>query len=419
MKQEYSISIYLDTRREKASGKYPVKLRVFTSTPRKQKLYPTKFEFTKKEFKSIWLTDKPRSEYKAERKKIKALEVKADKVAENLTPFTFEAFERKLYRKPSDGVRVMFQYDQAIQELVKHNQVGTASTYELSQKSIIDFVTNKSNHKYSSLNFYDITVAWLKDYETYMTETKGRSLTTVSMYVRVLRAMFNRAIEEKEIDQEHYPFGKRRYQVPATQNVKKALTREQLRKLFLTESSTPEQQKAKDFWFFSYACNGMNIKDIALLTFKDIKDGKVEFYRAKTLNTSKQKLKPITAYLNEFTLGIIAKYGSANKEPTNRVFAIIKEGSTPQHQQVQIKNFTRFINQNLKKLAKANGLPEEISTYWARHSFATNAVRKGASMEFIQESLGHGNIGTTQNYFAGFDSEARKEFSKGIMDFDT
>ena len=56
MKQEYAISIYLDTRREKASGKYPVKLRVFTSTPRKQKLYPTKFEFTKKEFQSIWQT---------------------------------------------------------------------------------------------------------------------------------------------------------------------------------------------------------------------------------------------------------------------------------------------------------------------------------------------------------------------------
>ena len=62
--------------------------------------------------------------------------------------------------------------------------------------------------------------------------------------------------------------------------------------------------------------------------------------------------------------------------------------------------------------------PEQISTYWARHRFATNALRKGASMEFIQESFGHGNIQTTQNYFAGFDSATRKEFSKGIMDFD-
>jgi len=95
--------------------------------------------------------------------------------------------------------------------LIKRNQIGTASTYELSQKSIIDFVTNKSNQKYSTLTFYDISPGWLKDYETYMADTKARSLTTVSMYVRVLRAMFNRAIEEKEIDQEHYPFGKRRY----------------------------------------------------------------------------------------------------------------------------------------------------------------------------------------------------------------
>lgn len=418
MKQEYAISIYLDTRRKKDSGKYPVKLRVFTSTPRKQKLYPTKFEFTKKEFKSIWLTDKPRTEHKGKRKEIKAVEVKADKVAADLTPFTFEAFERKLYRKPGDGVRVTFQYEQAIQELLKRTQIGTASTYELSQKSIIDFVSSKSNNKYSTLTFYDINPGWLQDYETYMTDTKGRSLTTVSMYVRVLRALFNRAIEEKEIDQEHYPFGKRRYQVPATRNIKKALTREQLGKLFHAEPGTPEQQRAKDFWFFSYACNGMNIKDIALLTYKDIQGGKVEFYRAKTRNTSKQKLKPVTAYLNEFAQGIIEKYGNDNKEPGNRVFDIITERSTPQQQQVQIKNFTRSINQNLKKLAKAYDLPDDISTYTARHSFATNAVRSGASMEFIQESLGHENLTTTQNYFAGFDDDTKKEFADSIMNFD-
>jgi len=418
MKQEYAISIYLDTRREKASGKYPVKLRVFTSTPRKQKLYPTKFEFTKKEYKSIWLTDKPRTEHKGKRKEIKAVEVRADKVAADLIPFTFEAFDRKLYRKPGDGVRVKFQYEQAIQELLKRTQIGTASTYELSQKSIIDFVTNSKNHKYSALTFYDITPGWLEDYEAYMTETKKRSETTVSMYVRVLRALFNRAIEEKEIDQEHYPFGKRRYQVPAPENKKKALNWEQLGKLFHAKPSTPEQQKAKDFWFFSYACNGMNIKDIALLTYKDIQDGKVEFYRAKTRKTSKKKKKPVTAYLNEFAQGVIEKYGSDNKEHGSRVFDIIKDGSTPQQQQAQIKNFTRAINQNLKKLAKAIGLPDDISTYTARHSFATNAVRNGATMEFIQESLGHENLTTTQNYFAGFDDDTKKEFADSIMNFD-
>jgi site-specific recombinase XerD len=83
----------------------------------------------------------------------------------------------------------------------------------------------------------------------------------------------------------------------------------------------------------------------------------------------------------------------------------------------KVKNFTRFIDQHIKRLAKAKGITEEISVYWARHSFATTSIRKGASMELVSESLGHGNIRTTQGYFAGFDSETKREFANSLMDF--
>jgi len=58
-----------------------------------------------------------------------------------------------------------------------------------------------------------------------------------------------------------------------------------------------------------------------------------------------------------------------------------------------------------------------VSTYWARHSFATNAIRNGASMEFVQESLGHGSLSTTQQYFAGFENEAKRDFFQKLMNF--
>ena len=418
MNQDYSISMYLDTRRAKASGKYPVKLRVYTAAPRKQKLYPTTFEFTEKEFNSIWLTSKPRSQYKVQRKKLKAVEVRADKVAEKLIPFTFEGFEHRLYRKSGDGILVKYHYTQVINKLTERSQLGTASNYDLSQKSIIEFVEIVTKHKYDTLSFFDITADWLKDYEHYMTEGKGRSSTTVGIYLRPLRAIFNKAIDEREIEREYYPFGKRGYIVPATRNVKKALSREQLRTLFHAKPGVPEQQKAKDFWFFSYACNGMNIKDIALLRFKDIQHGKVEFFRAKTRLTSKGNLRAVTAFLNDFSQGIIDKYSNDIRYPESLVFDILTGDETPQRQHAKIKNFTRFVNQHLKKLCRANDLPEQISTYWARHSFATNAVRNGATMEFIQESLGHENLATTQSYFAGFDSDTKKEFADTIMNFD-
>jgi integrase/recombinase XerD len=418
MKQDYSISIYLDTRRAKSNKLYPVKLRVFTPIPRRQKLYPTIFEFNEKEFNSIWNTTKPRKEYQEKRKEILSVESKAIEVAKLLKPFTFEQFEKQLFRNPGDGIKLKYHYENAIAELKAHNQVGTASTYSLSQSSIKKYVEEVLNLQFDKLTFFEITSKWLTEYEFYMTNSIGRSLTTVSMYLRVLRTLFNKAIDEQEIDKVYYPFGKRKYQVPATKNVKKALSKKQLKLLFDSKPETKEQQKAKDFWFFSFACNGMNIKDIVLLKYEDIQDGKIIFYRAKTRNTSKGNLKPVTAYLNEYTTGVIERYGNTNKSQQSHVFSIITKGLPPQETQARIKNFTRFINQHLKKLCKDLKLPDGISTYWARHSFTTNAIRNGATMEFLQESLGHGNISTTQNYFAGFDDETKKEFANSMMSFE-
>ena len=73
MEREYSISIFLDKRRELKSHKYPVKLRVFTPYPRKQKLYQTDFEFSEEDFKSIWETAKPKEKFKGERSEIQNL----------------------------------------------------------------------------------------------------------------------------------------------------------------------------------------------------------------------------------------------------------------------------------------------------------------------------------------------------------
>ncbi|MDD4156439.1 MAG: tyrosine-type recombinase/integrase [Candidatus Cloacimonetes bacterium] len=81
-----------------------------------------------------------------------------------------------------------------------------------------------------------------------------------------------------------------------------------------------------------------------------------------------------------------------------------------------MKNFIRLINQHFTNFANNNGISDTISTYWARHSFATNAIRSGASMEFVSEALSHSNLKTTQNYFAGFADEAKKDISNKLMD---
>lgn len=417
MKKQFRISIYLDTRRKKEKGLYPVKLRVYNPVTRKQKLYPTTFEFTEKEFQSTWETKKPRSEHKENRLKIQALENRANDTASLINPFSFEKFEKKLYLKTGTGANVFYQYSLIIDKNRKFGRVGNANNYAQSLNSIKDYILNTTGKEPQHLHFAEVTPEFLNSYENYMLNVKGRSRTTVSMYLRALRAVFNASISDNEIAPELYPFGKKKYQVPSVKNVKKALTKDQLKQLFEAEPRTPEQERAKDFWFFSYACNGMNVKDIAGLRYENIQGNKIVYFRAKTINTAKADLKPVTVYLNDFTRSIIDRYGNPDKKAKSLVFPIITDNLNEAEKYSRIKNFTRFINQNLKKLAIAEGLPAEISTYWARHTFSTMAIRNGASMEFVSEALNHSDIKTTQNYMAGFTDEVKKEFSQNIMNF--
>ncbi|GAH80436.1 unnamed protein product [marine sediment metagenome] len=161
----------------------------------------------------------------------------------------------------------------------------------------------------------------------------------------------------------------------------------------------------------------MNTKDIAMLRYKDIQEDKIVYYRAKTINTAKADLKAITVYLNDFSRSVIEKYSNPSNSPGELIFSIINDRQSAIEKHRRIQNFVRFINQNIKKLAINEGLPGDISTYWARHSFATYAIRHGASMEFVSEALNHSDLKTTQSYFAGFEDEAKKELMKKIMEF--
>ncbi|HRI35299.1 MAG TPA: tyrosine-type recombinase/integrase, partial [Saprospiraceae bacterium] len=157
---------------------------------------------------------------------------------------------------------------------------------------------------------------------------------------------------------------------------------------------------------------------IALLRFDDIKNETISFIRSKTKNTSKSNLKVINVPINKVAMDILIKYSNSSKNHEDYIFSIVSFNDAEEQKFKKIKNFTRFINQNLKKLAIDNGITDEISTYWARHSFASIAIKLGKSMEFVGDAFGHGDKKTTQNYFSGFDDESKKEFSDQLMNFD-
>lgn len=415
----YNISIVLDKRRKKENGTYPVKLRVFNKISKKDKRYVLDIDLTKDKFETIWINpeNKPlRGTNKETRLKLQAIETRANNEAKQLTVFDFSKFETKLFRKSSDKNNVKYHFDLVIQRNTDNNKIGTAESYKYTLKSLVEFSETVKKCKADKLTFNAITVDWLNEYENFMI-AKGKSYTTVGIYTRTLRVVFNNAISANDISKDIYPFGLKKdnkYKIPRTKKVKKALNAIQLKTLFNAEATNYNEQQAKDFWFFSYASNGMNFKDIALLKYSDIKEDSFSYFRAKTFDKTAEKTL-IIIYLTDFTKGIISEYG--NKSKTGFVFNIISKEDTAEVQYKKIKNFTRLINDHIKRVAKRNGLPNDISTYWARHSFATNSLRKGTSMEFISEALNHSDLNVTKSYFAGFEDKTKKDFANSLLDF--
>jgi site-specific recombinase XerD len=405
---QYNISIFFDTRRSKSKGTFPVKLRVYSKLVKKTKFYNLDIDLTEDDFEIIRGNTKVKTRLKEVRLTLNDIESRANKEAKKLSSFNFEAFETKLFRKRNDAIDLNYHYNVLVQENLKNGKIGTADSFKYSLKSLNDF-----HNKISPLTFNDITVKWLDSYEKSMLK-KGKSITSIGIYLRALRIVFNNAIHLNDIHKEVYPFGKRLYKIPRSKKVKKALSNSELKLLFDSTPKTKEQEKAKDFWFFSYACNGMNLKDVALLKKTDLKGDVFSYYRAKTFDKTIEKTK-IEIHLNAFSKEIIYKYKS---ERTNKFhFSIIEEDDNDMTKYKKVKNFTRFVNQHLKILARNIGINNEISVQWARHSFATNAIRKGASMEFISEALNHSDLNVTKNYFSGFEDKTKKEFAKNLMNF--
>lgn len=419
MINEYFISVTLDKRRKNKKGKYPVRLRVFTKTPREQKLFPTSFSFTEEEFNAIRNPTAPRSnELKAlrdeYRPKLLNLESYASGVAEEMEFFTLAEFKKRINRESGDDSSVKYHFTEVIAEKRENGQIGSVIAYESSMKSLSDFV--EQTKPFDKLSFYDVTVNWLEKYQKFMTDDREKSLTTVGVYLRQFRAVYKRAIASGDVPEHLYPFGNSAYKIPGGSSVNKALSREQMGTLINAKAMTPEQEKARDFWLFSYACSGMNIKDIALLRRKNIQGDKFSFIREKTKRTSTGDPVTIKVSLNDFSKGIIEKY-STGTSPNSYVFDIVDKGMTQEEVKRLVGNFTRFINQNLKKLCKANGLPEQVSVNWARHTHATLALRRGSSMEFVGSTLGHKNFATTERYFSGFEDEEIDKLAQNNMDF--
>lgn len=402
-----SFSLQLLTIRQKKNSKYPVKVRIGYRSAYHD--YKTGIDLTEEEFVQSQ-TNNPKLPYRKIALELSKIKVRVNEILASLPVFTYQKFKDAYYdkaNKPTDFYSIFQNY---IDSLLSEGRIGTANSYSNALQSFKEFK--------SAISFHDIDSAFLRKYQEHSLN-KGRSLTTVGIYVRSLRTIYNFGIGEGIIKRdENYPFAKRKYVIPAGRNIKKALTIEELGKIF-NHHTIPGTylDRSKDFWLFSYLCNGINFKDIALLKVENIDGEMLRYVREKTRLSGQGNKKIISCYLTDSTKEIIKKWRRKDCTPKSYLFDIIDETDNATRQIEKIKQFVKTTNYNMKKICQAEGIEKNVTTYFARHSSATVLKHSGASLNQIQEALGHSTPAVTQNYLDSFDDNTKKELANALLNF--
>ncbi len=283
-----------------------------------------------------------------------------------------------------------------IENLKTENRLRYAGMYEISYSSFIKFA------KHLDIPFSDIDVGWLKRYEAWG-KAQNLSVSTISTRLRHLRAVFNLALLEHAIKSDCYPF--HNYKVSKLNKVR-ALSKDDIRRIIEYEGKSQMECLAIDIFTFSYLCAGINFIDMAKLKYSNIQENQLVYNREKT-----KKL--IITPLQERAKQIIEKY---NDGKSAFVFPIL---SNFHKSEVQIANRLHKIlaklNKHLKEIGYKLNLPITLTTYVARHSFATVLKRAGVSTSIISESLGHSSEKITQVYLDSFDKEQMNTAMQALL----
>ncbi len=397
----------LDTRRAKDELWYPVKYRI--TYMGKQHPLPSGIDLTTDEWKVLPTTKK--RELVEQKELIQAgFDLVWDHAKELLKAgaFSIDALDKRLSRGRKESL--MAALDAKIKTLNEAGQIGTSSTYSCAKKSISKFTSK-------DLRLSDITVDWLKRYHNHM-ENETKTTTTIKFYMGCIRVIMNDAKRDGIITEASYPFGEElngKYEIKTGEGRKLALSLAQIKAVLEYPLNSEIEERSRDLWFFSYLCNGINFNDMLKLKYKDIAGGEIHFTRQKTKRTSKNK-KIISATLLPDMKAIIDRWGNKPRRPDSYIFPFLNDKMDPLTQKMAIQNAIRLVNKKMKQISEALKY-DTISTYTARHSFATVLKRSGANIAFISESLGHTDLRTTENYLASFETEERAKNASKLVQF--
>ena len=387
-----SVRLMLNKGRRLNNGTYPLVFQVIHS--RRKKLLYTGFRLKEEAFNEAeekivdgtdaTLTATDITKMNRELRKMKnMIHTRIRQLERTTEPFTVEDVLAQFTRANVRQQFYILRYiDTQIERKKKLKKEGTAAAYKSTRSSLAKFLDG------SDIRMPEIDLRFIRRYEDFL-YNNGVAENTVSYYLRNLRTLYNQAVVDGYHPHGEYPFVKA--QTRPAKTVKRALSREDLQALAnLKLEDAPELKFARDLYLFSLYAQGMAFVDIVLLKKSDIYNGVLTYSRHK----SKQFIRiAVTPQMQE----LMDKYETEGKY----VFPIIRDNSSSEYTQYRLA--LGRINRHLKRIAAMIDVKIPLTTYTARHTWATLARDCGAPVSVISAGLGHTSEEMTRIYLKEFD----------------
>lgn len=336
--------------------------------------------------------------------KQRALKIIDDFIEEGID-FTLNEFE-KLFKgdKQNSRITVFEHFQDVIQRMKLSNRLGNSKSYLDTCNSFFKF------HSDRDLTFKGLNVTLLEKYEAYLRNRNNQD-SGIAFKMRALRALFNSAIRNGIVSNDHYPFDKYKISKLKGKGIKRALTRDEVKRIIEVDlSDRPDLINTKNYFVFSYFVRGINWIDVLKLKKENIQDDYIVYIRSKTKTVFKVKILPPVKEILDYYLN--------QNRATEYVFPILlRDDLTPMQIENRKQKTLKRFNKELKELAKVAKVAKNVTSYVIRHSYATNLKQLGVSVEKISQSMGHSSVEITNSYLKDFETDEIDFENEKLLNF--
>jgi len=288
-----------------------------------------------------------------------------------------------LYKSNQENSLFITYTKKIVESLRQRGKNGTADAYQNTLNRVVSFL---GKDKY--ITFENIDAKWLNRFKEHL-QCDHLKENSMNFYMRNLRAIYNKALNEGLITTNQNPF--QRMKLHGVKTIKRAVDNDTMKLISDADLSYDKQLSfSRDLFLFSYYSRGMSYVDMAYLKKSDIRNQTIFYYRSKTKQLLQIKVvEPLRL--------LIEKYDN----PGEYILPILKSEQGDLY--TQYRRGLRQHNNNLKRLTIELCLPCKITSYVARHTWATIAKRRGIAVSVISEGLGHSSEKMTYTYLAALD----------------